>query len=134
MSCGGSAMARPGLAELMLAPLTFAARSRGWRRRGLASLYLTIALTVGVLGWRSVSLWHLPNSPEPFDLVKYGRIEVPDADNAMVAYREVFSRVGDLDAKNYTVASNRAWEVTDWSAADAGVRLWAEDHRGALEA
>jgi ABC-type transport system substrate-binding protein len=56
---------------MMLAPLPSLARSRGWRRRGLASLYLTIALTVGVFGWRSVSLWRLPNSPEPFDLVKF---------------------------------------------------------------
>jgi hypothetical protein len=73
-------MDMPALADLVIAPLTLLERSRGWKRRGLASLYLAIALTIGVLGWRELSLWRLPNSPEPFDLAKYGRVEVPDAD------------------------------------------------------
>jgi hypothetical protein len=67
-------------------------RSKGWKRRVLAILYLAIALVVGALGWRTFCLWRLPNAPEPFDLAKYGRVEASDADNAMVAYREVFSR------------------------------------------
>src|SRR5262249_47387587 len=50
----------------------------------------------------------------------------PDADNAMVAYREVFAKFGDLRAVDY--------KVSDWSAADPEVRRWAEDHRRALEA
>lgn len=138
-------MSKPTLADRMLTPLSalerlaltplFAwKRSRGWKRRGLASLYLTIALTVGVFGWREASLWRLPKAPEPFDLAKYGRVEVPDADNAMVAYREVFAKFGNLDTKGYDVASVAAWYVSDWSAADPEVRRWAEDHRKALEA
>jgi hypothetical protein len=119
-------MDKPLLADLMIAPLKLLERSKGWKRRGLALLYLTIVLTVGILAWRATSLWRLPNSPEPFDLAKYGRVEVPDADNAMVAYREVFSRFGDLDA--------RSLRVSDWSTADPEVRRWAEDHRRALEA
>ena len=134
-------MPRAGLVDVVLAPLTLLERSsgllkrsRGWRRRGLILLYLAIALTVGLVGWREFSLWRLPDGPEPFDLAKYGRVEVPDADNAMVAYREVFSRFGDLDARDYNVGSVKAWSVSDWSAADPEVRRWAEDHRKALEA
>jgi hypothetical protein len=134
-------MPRPGVVDVVLAPLTLLERSsgvlkrsRGWKRRGLVLLYLTIALTAGVVGWREVSLWRLPDAPESFDLAKYGRVEVPDADNAMVAYREVFARFGDLDARKYKVESVKAWYVYDWSAADPEVRRWAEDHRAALEA
>ncbi|HEY2157624.1 MAG TPA: hypothetical protein VGH33_18490 [Isosphaeraceae bacterium] len=113
-------MGKPGLADVVLAPLTllerskgWLGRSKGWKRRGLILLYLAIALTVGSFVWRAASLWRLPNAPEPFDLVKYGRVEVPDADNAMVAYREVFSRFGDLDARRYHVTSTTAWYVSD---------------------
>ncbi len=127
-------MDRPLLADRMLAPLTLLERATGWKRRGLVLLYLTIALTVGLFGWRAASFWRLPNAPEPFDLAKYGRVEVPDADNAMVAYREVFSTFGDLDARGYDVASITEWYVSDWSAARPEVRRWAEDHRQALEA
>src|SRR5579859_4722816 len=112
----------PSLADLVIAPLTLLERSKGRKRRGLAFLYLMIALTVGVFVWRAVSLWRLPDSPEPFDLVKYGRVEVPDGVNAMVALREVFARFGDLDAKSYKVASDKAWNVSDWSIADPEVR------------
>ena len=127
-------MGKPGLADVMIAPLTLLERSRGWKRRGLVLLYLAIALPVGALVWRSVSLRNLPDSPEPFDLVKYGKVAVPDADNAMVAYRDVVSRFGDLDSRKYNVASDKAWNVSDWSAADPEVRLWAQDHRQALAA
>lgn len=134
-------MGKPGLADVVLAPLTllersigWLKRSRGWKRRGLILLYLTIALAVGAVGWREVSLWRLPDAPEPFDLAKHGRVEVADADNAMVAYREVFARHGDLDTRKYKIEGFKARAATDWSAADPEVRRWAEDHRAALEA
>lgn len=126
-------MDKPLLADRMLAPLTLLERSKGWKRRGLALLYLTIATTAFVLTWRAGSLWNLPDSPEPFDLAKYGRVEVPDADNAMVAYREAISKVIEPDTRGYGVTDIRAWEVSDWSVADPGVRRWAEDYRGTLE-
>jgi hypothetical protein len=127
-------MDMPSLADLMIAPLILLARSKGWKRRGLAFLYLMIALTVGVFGWRAVVLWRLPNAPEPFDLAKYGRVEVPDADNAMVAYRDILSKFGDLDARSYKVTFLPGGNVSDWSAADPEVRRWVEDHREALDA
>ena len=121
-------MEKPGLVDLAIAPLTWLERSRGWKRRGLAFLYLLISMTVGVLGWRELSLWRLPNAPEPFDVAKFGRIEVPDSENAMVAYRSAFARTGELEYRDYQVAQ-KAWSVTDWSVADPEVRRWAEDHR-----
>jgi hypothetical protein len=134
-------MPGPGLVDVVLAPLTLLERSkgwleqsRGWKRRGLILLYLAVALTVGSLGWREISLWGLPMAPEPFDLAKYGRVQVPDADNAMVAYREVFARFGDLDIRKYRIEGVKARAANDWSAADPEVRRWAEDHRAALEA
>jgi hypothetical protein len=127
-------MDRLSLAELMIAPLALLERTKGWKRRALAILYLVIALMLGGYGWHSLCLWHLPNAPEPFDLARYGRVEVPDADNAMVAYRDVFAKFGDLHAGGYKVASEKAWSVSDWSAADPEIRRWAEDNREALKA
>ena len=127
-------MDKPGLIELMTAPLILLERTKGWKRRGLASLYLIVALIVSAYGWHSLCLWRLPDIPEPFDLRKYGRVEVADADNAMVAYREIFSKFGELDARSYKVFDATAWEVSDWSVADPEVRRWAGDHRQALEA
>jgi len=119
-------MEKQGLADLMISPLVLLERTKGWKRRALAFLYLVIALMLGAFGWHSLCLWRLPNVPEPFDLVKYGRVKVSDADNAMVAYRDVFAKFGDLHAGSY--------KVSDWSAADPEVRRWAEEHRKALEA
>ena len=79
-------MDKPGMANLMIAPLILLERTKGWKRRALTFLYLLIVLLLGAYGWHSLCLWRLPNSPEPFDLAKYGRVEVADADNAMVAY------------------------------------------------
>ena len=128
-------MESPSLADLLIAPLALLERSKGWTRRGLVLVYLLVVLATGVFGWRAASLWGLPKSPEPFDLAKYGRVELPDADNAMVAYRAVVARFGELDStKGYTIASTKAWDVTDWPEADPEVRRWVEDHRPAVEA
>ena len=42
------------LERLVFVPLFALKRARGWKRRGLALLYLTIALASGALGWREV--------------------------------------------------------------------------------
>jgi hypothetical protein len=124
-------MDRPGLLDLAIAPLTWLERSRGWKRRGLAFFYLMILLVVGVLGWRELSLWRLPKAPEPFDVAKLGRVEVPDSENAMIAYRAAFARTGEPVYKGYGT-DLKIWNVSDWSVADPEVRRWAEDNRHAL--
>lgn len=125
-------MDKPSLADRIIAPLIWLERSRGWKRRGLTLLYLAIVATIGAIGWRQASLWQFPDAPEPFDLARYGRVEVSDADNAMVAYGEVFAKCGYLDAANDRV-DVRSWGRSDWTAAGPEVRRWAEDHRQALE-
>ncbi len=124
----------PSLADRILAPLTWLERARGWKRRGLAALYLAILLAVAACGRRATCLWSLPDAPEPFDLAKFGRVELADADNAMVAYQDVFARFGHLDAAADRVALALDWQAGDWAAVAPEVRRWAEERRGALDA
>ncbi len=99
---------------------------------GLLILYAMILLVGGVFGWRSLSLWSLPAIGDPFDVEKYGRVEVPAADNAMVRYREAAKKLITSDPSNYKVAKSKAWEVLDWATADPEVRRWVEDNRSAF--
>lgn len=126
-------MESPRLLDVLIAPLSWLERSRGWRRRGLFLLYLGIALAGCILAWVELSLWRLPNAPEPFDTAKLGRVEIADAENAMVAYRTIIARLGEMNTQGYAI-DQKAWDVTDWSAADPEVRRWAEDHRAWLAA
>ncbi|WP_435005348.1 hypothetical protein P12x_003245 [Tundrisphaera lichenicola] len=126
-------MEKPSLAERLIAPLTLLEKSRGWKRRGLALLYVMTALVVGSFIWRELSVWRLRNVPEPFDAAKYGRLSIPDANNALVAYQLVIDKFGKLETRGYQ-APPKAWEVSDWAKADPEVRRWVEDHRIALPA
>jgi hypothetical protein len=96
-------MDKQSLTDSLIAALILLERTKGWKRRALASFYLLIALAVGAYGWHSLCLWRLPNAPEPFDLAKYGRVAVADADNSIVAYREVFAKLGDFRVVDYKV-------------------------------
>ncbi len=114
-------MNKPGLADVVIAPLIILERSRGWMRRGLDLFYLVIGLAIGVLGWREMSLWRLPKSPEPFDLAKHGRVEVADADNAMVAYRVVFASTSNIAIDTLSASSTS-------SATSGAVRIGSGNH------
>jgi len=126
-------MDRLNLIDLAIAPLTWLERARGRRRQALIALYLVLALIGGVFGWRELSLWRLPNAPEPFDLAKFGRVNVADADNAIPLYRVAGGRVKPADGKSYRPATDKAWDVTDWSLVAPEIRRWLEDSRPALE-
>ncbi len=127
-------MGKTGWLDRAIAPLTWLERARGWRRRALVFLYLTIALVGAVFGWRELSLWRLPDAPEPFDLARFGRVEVSEADNAIPLYRAATNWIKPGQGDHlYKPATAGAWEVTDWAAADPEVRRWAEDSRPALE-
>jgi hypothetical protein len=125
-------MEKAGLLDRALTPLHWLERSRGWKRLGLIVLYLSIALVVGVFGWRELSLWRLPNIDEPFDTVKFGTIPVADGDNAMVVYREAARRFIN-PSSSYHVPSTTAWGVTDWNTADPEVLRWVADNRAGFE-
>jgi len=126
-------MDKPNLIDVAIAPLKALERARGWRRRALLFSYILIALVVGVFAWRELSLWRLPNAPEPFDLKKYGRVNVADADNAMILYRAAGGRMKAFDRKVYKPTAPKPLEETDWSRVDPEVARWAEDCRAALE-
>ena len=131
---GAGSMDKPNLIDVVIAPLKWLERSRGWRRRALLFFYILFGLVGGVFAWRELSLWRLPNAPEPFDLKKYGRVDVAEADNAMTLYRVAGGRVKDAsNARAYRPAGRRPWEETDWSKADPEVIRWVEDSRSALD-
>jgi hypothetical protein len=125
-------MEKAGLVDVAIAPLHWLERSRGWKRRGLIVLYALIAATAGILGWREMSLWRLPEIREPFDEAKFGAVELADADNAIPFYRAAGDRLKPADNKVYQV-DPKGWRVIDWSAADPAIRRWVEDSRAALE-
>jgi hypothetical protein len=125
-------MEKSGWLDRAIAPLHWLERARGWKRRGLLVLYVLIGLVGGVFGWRELSFWRLPDAPEPFDLARLGRVELADSANAMVAYRAIFARFGEVEHPNNV--DRRAWDGSDWATADPLDRRWAEDHRAALAA
>ncbi len=125
-------MEKAGLLDAAIAPLHWLERSRGWKRRGLVLLYVTIAATVGLLGWREISLWRLPNIGEPFDESKSGTIQMAEADNALPLYRVAAARLKPADIKVYKL-DPKAWNVTDWAIVDPEIRRWVDDNRPALE-
>ena len=74
--------------DVVLAPLTWLERTRGRRRLALVGLYATVLVVVGSVVGREAILWRLPDAPEPFDLAKYGHVDLADADNAMRYYAQ----------------------------------------------
>ena len=126
------AMAKAGLLDLAIAPLTLLERTKGWRRRGLILLYLLVASVVGVVGYRELSLWRLPNIGEPFDTAKFGTVNVPDRDNALPLYLEAEKQLKPFSREAITL-NPKAWEVQDWTTLDPVIRNWVEENRPALE-
>ncbi len=124
-------MEKAGLLDIALGPLKWLERARGRKRLALLWLYAAVLAVGGVLGWRSLSLWRLPNPGEPFDLARLGTVDLPDADNAMTYYREA-TRLIPAAPKNDPIAA-RDWKVTDWSAVDPIIRQFVADHILALD-
>ena len=125
-------MDEPGLVDYVIAPLTWLERSKGWKRGGLVLLYLVTALIVGLLGWRELSLWRLPDIGDPFDLATFGTVDVPASANAMVLYNAAQRRLIAPDSMVYRVASSKSWNTTSWGSADPEVRRWVTDNQPAL--
>lgn len=121
---------KPGLLDWLIAPLTWFERASGWKRLGLLGLYAMTLLVVGVLGWRAFCLWSLPDIGEPFDLARYGTVEVAERDNAMVLYAEASKQL--ISPSTYEVINSRAWDIHSWALAEPEVRRWVVDNRPAL--
>jgi hypothetical protein len=125
-------MEKAGLLDVAIAPLTWLERSKGWKRRGLVVLYLAVLSTVGVLGWRGLSLWRLPDVGEPFDVERFGTVRVADSDNALPLYLEAQKRIKPLDAPQKALDS-KAWKVDDWAGLDPELKRWVVESRPAIE-
>ena len=118
---------------IMLAPLRWLERSRGWRRRLLIVAYLIVGLIGGVLIWRATSLNNLPDVGDPFDVKAFVRSSwVAESEDAFVLYRKAGEAM-----KNSTVTNN--WNLmwlavrSGWTKAPPEVREWTESNREALK-
>ena len=118
--------------DVMLAPLTWLERARGRRRLALLSLYALILSVVGVLVGREAVLWQLPDAPEPFDLARYGHVNLADSDNAMFFYKQAVGLFAP-GREAFEGLPKGAGDESDWTRADPKVRAWAEANRAALE-
>lgn len=125
--------------DIPLAPLYWLERARGRRRVALAGLYGLVLVVGGSLVGREAVLWQLPAAPEPFDLARYGHVDLPEVDNAMVftteagallvADRGVFAREDQRFNDLFLKVPSDAW---DWNRADAADRAWLAANRDAL--
>ncbi len=124
-------MEKPGLVDLLLLPLKWLERSRGWKRRGLSFLYLVIFTVVCVLGWHELHLWRLPNIGEPFDEAKYGTVTVAEADNAIPLYEKAAGLLKPESVEIKRLISKYNFDV--WASADPAVKRAVEEAGPAFE-
>ncbi len=119
--------------DLLIAPLTWLERARGRRRLALLLLYALILSVGGVLVGREVALWQLPDAPEPFDLAKYGHVNLADTDNAMVLYAQAAKLlIKDPKVAPLSVLVQRAGKDWDWTRASPEVRSFVESNGAAI--
>ena len=117
--------------DILIAPLTWLARARGRRRLALLGLYGLILGGAGVFVGREVVLWQLPDSPEPFDLAKFGHVDLLEADNAMKLYGAAARRL-PRGANGQAIPPRGGWNQWNWSGASSEVRAWAAENQPAL--
>ena len=117
--------------DILLSPLTLLERTRGWRRLVLLGFYGLILSVVVVLFGRESVLWQIPNSPEPFDLAKYGHVDLPDADNAMVLYKEA-ARLLVPDRQLFANTPRQVRDQWDWTLAPPKIQEWATRNQSVL--
>jgi hypothetical protein len=111
-------------------------------RRLAIVVFIGLSAFVGVTFWRMRSLDGLPDVGDPFDVAEALRpVEIPDADNAFVAYAAAAQKLvnpssqADLDRWNWlhdAVWGDKNQPLT-WSSTPVGVRDFVEAKRAALE-
>ena len=126
--------------DLVLAPLHWLEQARGWRRLPLLGFYGVILSVGGVLVSREAMIWRLPDAPEPFDLAKYGHIDLADSDNAMtfhdragqllVADRGMYENEDRLFMGLFMRSQADQW---DWRRAGSKDQAWLASNRAALD-
>ena len=95
----------------------------------------------GVMVWRMGSLDGLPDVGDPFDVAEARRpVEIPDADNAFVAYavaHKLVDPADSIDEARRCLLVDALWggeiKRLTWSSALPGLREYLELERAALE-
>ena len=80
--------------------------------------------------YRSYQLVGLPDIGDPFDVQAFGTVEIEDADNACIEYREAADVFSPLPYASFK-SLEKALE-SGWPSADAQIRQWLADNRDAL--
>lgn len=125
--------ARVRVMAVLLAPLHWLERARGWRRRWLIAAYLFVLAIAGFFAWWLASLNGLPDVGEPFDVDAYlASARVPEGDNAFVLYRRALAAMKSGAATNdFTRLFGAA--RSGWGKVSPDARAWVESNRPALD-
>ncbi len=110
-------------------------------RRLAIGVSLGLIALVGVTIWRTGNLDGLPDVGDPFDVAEARRpIEIPEADNAFVAYAAAHKLLDPTNAMDEAKWVSLFEAVRDdeikrltWSSAPLGLREYLEAKRAALE-
>lgn len=123
----------PPVEAVVLAPLHWLERSRGWRRRGLILLYMAIVLLAAGSVWWAASLNGLPDPGDPFDVADFrASIAVPPEEDAFTLYREAFEAISSDPVTN-DPNRIRGDAVAGWAQASPEARERAERYRAVLD-
>lgn len=114
------------LLRVLIAPAHWLERARGRRRLALVLLYLLIAAVPGAYLWRAATLAGLPDVGDPFDVEAFRARTVPEAEDAVVYYRQAGARFREMDA-NWALLTIPLPEYRSRLAA------WSGANREALE-
>lgn len=123
--------------EIPILPLRWIEQAGGRRRLALLSLYALVLSVGGVLIGRETILWELPAAPEPFDLGRYGHVDLPDADNAMVLYTRAAALLprgpNGVALPPPPGGGSFPWDQWDWPTAAPVTRGWLDANPEVLD-
>jgi len=115
--------------DRLMAPAHWLEQARGRRRVALLTLYLLLGGVGGGFGWRAVSLNGLPDVGDPFDVRAELAVDVPEAENAFVLYRQAGAKLKKLEGVDPRALPGFA----GWAKAHPAVRRWAGANREAMD-
>ena len=85
---------------------------------------------LGVMVRRTTCLIGLPDIGDPFDVVAFRALRVPDAEDAFAQFRQAAAKVRPLPGP--PMAVRQGSRTVPWSKVDTGLREWLETNRPAL--
>jgi len=116
---------------------TVIVRKRFWRQKWflvlavLAAISATMVVTLAIL-MHCIQLQEVPDIKEPFDLDKFGHVDVAPEDNAFELYRAASAKLVSQTNASRTDAVD-AVLYGGWLKSSEELRDWLEENREALE-